>query len=66
MEGSAYRVRLANGQTSFCGTIEEARQRVTRRAEHDPPPPGILPAEIAEFDDAGPSSFRLIERLPPE
>jgi len=41
-------------------------ERVTRRAEHDPPPPGILPAEIAELDDADPSGFRLIERYPPE
>jgi hypothetical protein len=43
MDGSTFRVRFANGQTSLCGTIEEARKRVTRRAEHDPPPPGIPP-----------------------
>ena len=66
MDGSTFRVRFANGQTSLCGTIEEARKRVTRRAEHDPPPPGILPAEIAELDDADPSGLRLIERYPPE
>jgi hypothetical protein len=66
MDGSTFRVRFANGQTSLCGTIEEARKRVTRRAEHDPPPPGILPAEIAELDDADPSGLRLIERYLPE
>jgi hypothetical protein len=66
MEESTYRARFANGETSLCATIEEARQRITRRAEHDPPPPGILPAEIAELDIAAPSGFRLIERFPPQ
>jgi hypothetical protein len=63
---STFRVLFANGQTSFCGTVEEARERVIRRAEHDPLPPGILPAEIAVPDEVDPSGFRTIERYPPE
>jgi hypothetical protein len=61
-----FRVRFANGQESFCGSVDEARARIRRRAEHDPPPPGILPAEIAEGDAAVEGGFRVVERYPPE
>jgi hypothetical protein len=66
MAAEVFRVRFANGQESFCGSIEEARRRIRRRAEQEPPPPGILPAEIAQLELPKADSFRLIERYPPE
>jgi hypothetical protein len=72
---SSFRVRFANGQRdSYCGTLAEARRRITRRAEYDPPPPGIFPAEIWEAvvdldtpeDErrAVPMEWHLVERFP--
>jgi hypothetical protein len=60
----AFRVRFANGQTSFCGSLEEARRIIERRAEHNPPPPDILPAEIATIDESSLDGLRLVERYP--
>ena len=44
----AYRVVFANGQVSVRGSLEAARRVVERLSAHDPPLPGILPAEIWE------------------
>ena len=44
----AYRVVFANGQVSVRGSLEAARRVVERLSVHDPPLPGILPAEIWE------------------
>jgi hypothetical protein len=44
----AYRVVLVNEQVSVRGSLEAARRVVDRLSAHDPPPPGILPAEIWE------------------
>jgi len=60
----AFRVRFANGQESFCSSVDEARRIIQRRSDHDPPPPGILPAVIAQVDESDPSGFRLIESFP--
>jgi hypothetical protein len=57
-------VRFANGQESFCSSVEEARRIIRRRADQDPPPPGILPAVITQVDESDPSGFRLIESIP--
>lgn len=65
MAAEVFRVRFANGQESFCGSVEEARQRIQRRAEQEPPP-DILPAEIARLDARKAEGFRLIEHYPPE
>jgi hypothetical protein len=44
----AYRVVCANGQVSVRGSLDAARRVVERLSAHDPPLPGILPAEIWE------------------
>ena len=44
----AYRVVFANGQVSVRGSLEAARRVVERLSGHDPPLPGMLPAEIWE------------------
>ena len=44
----AYRVVFANGQVSVRGSLEAARRVVERLSAHDPPLPGMLPAEIWE------------------
>ena len=68
MEPVAYRVRFANGQGDcFCGSLKEARRVITRRAEYDPPPPGIFPAEIYELRAeyvGGLAAEQFIERFP--
>jgi hypothetical protein len=62
---SLFFVQYANGQgDSFSGTLEEARTRVLRRAEHDPPPPGIFPVEIVERGPDVPGGSRVVERYP--
>jgi hypothetical protein len=61
---SIFKVRFADGSgQSFCGSVEVARRWIDRRADLDPPPPGILPAEIFELAD-NPWSERLVERYP--
>ena len=45
----AYRVVFANGQVSVRGSLDAARRVVERLSAHDPPLPGILPAEIWEI-----------------
>jgi hypothetical protein len=42
-------VVFANGQVSVRGSLEAARRVVERLCAHDPPLPGILPAEIWEI-----------------
>ena len=64
MTEEAFRVRFANGQTSFCRSVEEARRIIERRAEHNPPPPDILPAEIVAIDESSPDGLTLVERYP--
>lgn len=44
----AYRLVSTNGQVSVRGSLEAARRVVDRLSAHDPPLPGILPAEIWE------------------
>jgi hypothetical protein len=62
---SIFFVHFANGQgDSFTGTLEEARKRILRRAEYDPPPPGIFPAEIVERGPSIPGGERVVERYP--
>jgi hypothetical protein len=63
-----FRVHFANGQGD--GTfmsLDEARRVVERRAEYDPSPPGILPAEIWQhiYGDFGQVDEQLVERHPP-
>jgi hypothetical protein len=59
----AFRVRFANGQESFCSSVDEARRIIRRRWDQEPPP-GILPAVIAQVDESDPSGFRVIESYP--
>jgi hypothetical protein len=60
-----FTVRFADGSgQSFCGSVEEARRWIGRRADLDPTPPGILPAEIFELNDIPTFSERLVERYP--
>ena len=62
---SIFFVHFANGQgDSFTVTLEEARKRISRRAEYDPPPPGIFPAEIVERGPNIPGGERVVERYP--
>jgi hypothetical protein len=64
---SHFMVHFATGQgDSSSSTLEEARKRMLRRAEYDPPPPGIFPAEIVEYGPDIPSGRRVIERFPPD
>ena len=49
----AYRVVFANGQVAVRGSLDAARRVVERSSGHDPPPPGILPAEIWEVHPPG-------------
>jgi hypothetical protein len=44
----AYRVVFANGHVAVRGSLDAARRVVERSSGHDPPLPGILPAEIWE------------------
>ena len=44
----AYRVVFANGHVAVRGSLDAARGVVERLSAHDPPLPGILPAEIWE------------------
>ena len=62
--GRSY-VHFANGQgDSFTDTLEEARKRMLRRAQYDPPPPGIFPAAIIERGPGIPDGERVVERYP--
>jgi hypothetical protein len=60
-----FSVRFANGQgDGTFSSLHEARRVVERRAEYDPQPPGIFPAEIWQltFVDRGLVDERLVER----
>jgi hypothetical protein len=62
---SIYLVRFADGSgQSFYTSVEEARRWIDRRADRDPPPPGILPAEILEWTEEPPWRERLVESYP--
>ena len=64
----SFDVRFANqqGDGSF-SSLDEARRVIERRAEYDPPPPGIFPAEIwrRTYIDLALADERLVERYPP-
>jgi hypothetical protein len=63
---SHFMVHFANGQgDSSSGTLEEARARMRRRAEYDPLPPGVFPAEIVEYGPDIPGGRRVVERFEP-
>ena len=73
----SFRVKFANGQgDTICSSLREARRYVAIRAEYDPPPPGIFPAEIYEsvvdLDTpeaerrSVPMEWHLVERHPPD
>jgi hypothetical protein len=61
---SVFKVRFADGFETFFGSVEEARRWIDLRADLDPPPPGILPAQIFELNDESPERERLVERYP--
>jgi hypothetical protein len=67
-EDKSFLVHFANteGDGTF-SSLAEARRVIERRAEYDPPPPGIFPAEIWErtWVDHVLANERLIERYPP-
>jgi len=67
-EDKSFLVHFANsnGDGTF-SSLAEARRVIERRAEYDPPPPGIFPAEIWErtWVDHAVASERLIESYPP-
>jgi hypothetical protein len=56
-------MREPRGKSS---TLKEARARMLRRAEYDPLPPGIFPAEIVEYGPDIPGGKRVIERFEPD
>ena len=64
----SFRVHFANrqGDGSF-SSLAEARRVIERRADYDPPPPGIFPAEIWQhtYVDLALAEARLVERYPP-
>jgi hypothetical protein len=69
---SSFQVRFANGQgNTICSSLREARRYVALRADYDPPPPGIFPAEIhervvdMETADRRIVEERLVETYPP-
>jgi hypothetical protein len=63
MTKAVFRVLFANGQVSFSDSLESARKTIVRRADHDPPAPDILPAEVWRHSEDG--EERLVERYPP-
>jgi hypothetical protein len=68
-ESKSWLVHFANGEgDGTFSSLEEARRVIERRAEYDPPAPGIFPAEIWErtWVDHRVSDERVIERYPPD
>jgi hypothetical protein len=65
MRYESFMVHFANGQgDGTFSSLDEAGRVMGRRAEYDPPPPGIFPAEIWQrtFVDRGHVDERLVER----
>ena len=66
-DDKSFVVRFANGQgDGTFGSLDEARRVIERRAEYDPPPPGIFPAEIWQrtWVNHAVADERVIERFP--
>jgi hypothetical protein len=64
----SFLVHFANGEgDGTFSSLEEARRVIERRAEYDPPAPGIFPAEIWQrtFVDRVLVDDRLLESHPP-
>ena len=57
---------FANGHVAVRGSLDAARRVVERSSGHDPPPPGILPAEIWEVHPPGETDDHqlLVETYP--